>query len=111
LGKNKKEFRALHGLLSCVAKKVTKEGHPVGLSSALCAADTQSGRAFPEGTSMYRPETSRIVRAALRVFAPPACQASTGSKIKIEGACGHSIPHRNPDGLKIMPRTQNPKTQ
>ncbi|MBP7599131.1 MAG: hypothetical protein KA738_10240 [Pseudoxanthomonas sp.] len=75
-----KAFRALRGLLSCVDKKVTKETTPVGPSSALCADDPQACRAFPEGTSMYRPETSRIVRAALRVFAPPACRASTGEE-------------------------------
>ena len=73
-----KVFRALRALLSCVAKKVSKEGHPVGPSSALRAADTQSDGAFPEGTSLCRPETSRIVHAALRVFAPPACRTSTG---------------------------------
>ena len=66
-----KAFRALRVLLSCMAKKVSKEGHPVGPSSALCADDAQSGVAFPEGTSLCRPETSRIVRDALRVFAPP----------------------------------------
>ena len=73
-----KAFRALRVLLSCVAKKVSKEGHPAGPPSALCAAGSQSGGAFPEGTSMCRPETSRVVRAALRVFASPACRASTG---------------------------------
>ena len=87
-----KAFRALRGLLSCVDKKVTKETTPVGPSSALCADDPQACRAFPEGTSMYRPETSRIVRAALRVFAPPACRASTGLKSKIKSSCFPCIP-------------------
>ena len=91
----------MRGLLSCMAKKalqqpqagqVSKEGHPVGLSSALRAADSQSVGAFPEGTSLCRPETSRIVRAALRVFAPPACRASTGLKSKIKSACFPGIP-------------------
>ena len=75
-----KAFRALRVLLSCVAKKVSKEGHPVGPPSTLRAAGSQACGAFPEGTSLCRPETSRIVRAALRVFAPPACLASTGTQ-------------------------------
>ena len=49
-------------------------------------------RGNPEGTSMYRPETARIVRAALRVFAPPACRASTGLKSKIKSDCFPCIP-------------------
>jgi hypothetical protein len=82
------ENRALRGSLSCVAKKVTKEGHPVGPSVPLRVTDAQSGGAFPEGTSMCRPETSRIVRAALRVFAPPDCRTSTGRVEKQK----HSFP-------------------
>jgi hypothetical protein len=82
-----KAFRAMRGSLSCVAKKVTKEGHPVGPSATLRAADAQAGGAFPEGTSLCRPETARIVRAALRVFAPPACRPSTGFKSEIKSAC------------------------
>ena len=77
---DQKAFRALRVLLSCVAKKVSKEGHPVGPSVPLRETDPQSGGVFPEGTSVCRPETSRIVRAALRVFAPPACRASKGVK-------------------------------
>ena len=83
-----KAFRALRVLLSCVAKKVSKEGHPVGPPSTLRAAGSQSGGAFPEATSLYRPETSRIVRDALRVFAPPACRASTGFEIKVSSRSG-----------------------
>ena len=52
-----KAFRALRGLLSCVDKKVTKETTPVGPSSMLRMADAQAGGAFPEGTSVCRPET------------------------------------------------------
>ena len=66
------------------AGQVTKEGHPNGPSSTLRVPDAQAGVAFPEGTSMCRPETSRIVRAALRVFAPPDCRASTGRVEKIK---------------------------
>ena len=83
-------FRALRVLLSCVAKKVSKESHPISPSVPLRETDSQSGGAFPEGTSLCRPETSRIVRAALRVFAPPACRASTGLKGKINSA---DLPH------------------
>ena len=61
-------------------------------------ADAQAGGVFPEGTSVCRPETARIVRAALRVFAPPAYRASTGLKGKINSALAYrTIPHQNPD--------------
>ncbi len=91
------------GSLSCVAKKVTKEGHPVGPSVPLCVTDAQAGEAFPEGTSLCRPETARIVRAALRVFAPSACRASTGFKSKIKSACFPCNPTeiRTPSFLRI----------
>ena len=96
-----KAFRAVRVLLSCVAKQcfTTAAGwsskqrrppcRPVGSASRNRSA---SMRGNPEGTSMYRPETSRIVRAALRVFAPPACRASTGLKSKIKSACFPGIP-------------------
>jgi len=70
-----------------MAGQVTKEGHPVGPSVPLRVTDSQAGEAFPEGTSLCHPETARIVRAALRVFAPPACRASTGLKGKSKSAC------------------------
>ena len=74
------------------AGQVTKEGYLVGPSVPLRETDSQSGVAFPEGTSLCRPETARIVRAALRVFAPPACRASTGLKSKIKSSCFPCIP-------------------
>ena len=80
-------FRALRGLLSCVDKQCfttaagwssNQRNHPSQPVVRALRGRSASTRAFPEGTSMHRPETARIVRAALRVFAPPACRASTG---------------------------------
>ena len=76
-------FRALRGLLSCVNKQcfTTAAGWSSNQRNHPCrpvGSASQAGEAFPEGTSLCRPETSRVVRAALRVFASPACRASTG---------------------------------
>ena len=49
-------------------KSNQKKAHPGAAPSALRAAGSQAGPEFSEGTSVCRPKTSRIVRAALRVF-------------------------------------------
>src|SRR5690606_28003779 len=49
-------------------KSNQKKGHPGGAPSALRAAGPQAGSEFSEGTSLCRPKTARIVRAALRVL-------------------------------------------
>ena len=83
------ESRALRGSLSCMDKRrfstvagwsSNQRNHPSQPVVRALRGRSASTRAFPEGTSMCRPETSRIVRAALRVFAPPACRASTGNE-------------------------------
>ena len=85
------------------AGQVSKEGHPVGPPSPLRVAGSQSGVAFPEGTSMYRPETLRIVRNALRVSAPPACRASTGFGSRSGARVCLTISNLNPDAKKHEP--------
>ena len=53
---------------ACAKKSNQKKAHPGGAPSALRAAGSQAGPEFSEGTSMCPPKTTRIVRAALRVF-------------------------------------------
>ena len=49
-------------------KSNPKKGHPGGTPFALRATGARWLREFSEGTSLCRPKTARIVRAALRVY-------------------------------------------
>ena len=53
---------------ACAKKSNQKKAHPGGAPYALCATGSQAGSEFSEGTSVCRPKTARIVRAALRVL-------------------------------------------
>ena len=64
---------------ACAKKSNQKKAHPGGAPSALRAPGPQAGPEFSEGTSMCPPKTSRIVRAALRVY-PSLLAASKGAR-------------------------------
>lgn len=79
---------------ACAKKNNQKKAHPGGAPSALRATGSQAGPEFSEGTSMCHPKTSRIVRAALRVFpgllAAPQGPQSGNSKRNNQGPIPHS---------------------
>ena len=74
---------------ACAKKSNQKKAHPGGAPSALRAAGPQAGPEFSEGTSMCRPKTARIVRAALRVL-PDLLAAPQGARISKSNSQGQS---------------------
>ena len=79
---------------ACAKKSNQKKAHPGDAPSTLRAAGPQAGPEFSEGTSMCRPKTARIVRAALRVY-PGLLAASKGPLSNSNIRCGlpGPIPH------------------
>ncbi|HLM54244.1 MAG TPA: hypothetical protein VK325_11815 [Pseudoxanthomonas sp.] len=54
---------------ACAKKSNQKKAHPGGTPTL--RVGSHAGREFPEGTSMCRPETARVVRAVPMGFDPP----------------------------------------
>ena len=93
-------------------KSDQKKGHPGGAPSALRATGAQAGSEFSEGTSLRRPKTTRILRAALRVLpillaapqGPRTSKRGSNSKarIKIKG-----IPPRSSPALRAREKAES----
>jgi len=61
---------------SCVAKKSNQKKATLTARPPQSAAGAQANREFSEGTSMCRPKTARIVRAAPQGLTRFACRTS-----------------------------------
>ena len=73
---------------ACAKKSNQKKAHPGGTPFALCATGSQAGSEFSEGTSVCRPKTARIVRAALRVY-PATLAVPQGPRRSKSGSNGN----------------------